>query len=187
MTPIDAFDDNDILPPACQARLARFHERIDGRDTVIWCVILAAAIGLMILLGGCTAPSNTLAREGSARSDEVRSYVSSQQHRSLTILLFRETLAKLNAAKSDEERTAILNQAWNDRDLFEFWRTQDLLAQFTHVATVDNYLTANQSIFDLLGKSVAKRLKTPVGWLDDYLAGKIGAAVGGLATTQPAK
>jgi hypothetical protein len=138
-------------------------------------IVLILAWGIW-MLAGCTATSTKLAIAGSERSDEIRTAVVERQHRSLKILSFRATLAKLNRAATDEERTAILNDAWNDRDLFEFWLVQDTLARALHYATVDAKLAASQSMFDLLIKDICNRAEKPVQAADEYLAAKVGEA-----------
>jgi hypothetical protein len=144
--------------------------------------VTAAVMGVILVFAGfitctgCTAVSTKLAIEGSRRTDEVRTAVVDRQHRSLLILSYRETLAELNKATSDQERAAILNEAWNNRDLFEFWYIQDVLARAMHYATVDAKLAASQSIIDLLLKDMSKRAETPLQAADEYLAAKVGAA-----------
>lgn len=151
---------------------------------------LAAAVlvGLGCLAGpGCTATSTLKAIEASNRTDDVRSYVARQQHRSLLIEKFRNTALRINAAKTDEERTAILNEAWNDRNLFEFWVQQELLARATHIAVVDAKLESDRSTLDLLSKDIARKLRRPIEALDDFVAGRLGAALSGAATSRPAE
>ena len=125
------------------------------------------------LICGCTATSTKLAMEGSTRSDAIRTAVSQRQHDGLKVLLYRDTLAKLNACKDDGERAAALNAAWNDRDLIEFWATQDALARCLHVATVDAKLASDQAMLDLLLKDLARRAEKPLQAIDEYAAAKL--------------
>ena len=149
-------------------------------ETATWLWVGAVAF---FLLAGCTPTSTKLAIAGSERSDGVRSFVTAEQHRSLKVLLFRETLTKLKAAQTDEVREAVLNDAWNDRDLFEFWYLQDCWARALHYATVDAKLASSKSMASLIAKDIAIKLQEPVQAADEYLAAKLGQSI---ASSQPA-
>lgn len=145
-----------------------------SKSPISWATLLLAAV---LLLAGCTPTSTKLAKDGSERSDNVMGFVTAAQHRSLKILLFRETLAKLHTATTDAERQAILNAAWNDRDLFEFWAAQTLLARALHYATVDAKLESSRGIGSLLAEDLAKQSQGVVQAADEYVAAKVGAAI----------
>jgi hypothetical protein len=142
---------------------------------------ILAGLAITAILGtciaGCTAPSNRMAGDASGRVDALRAGVFMRQNDALKILLFRQTLAKINAAKTDEERGAILNDAWNERDLIGWWGYQEILARCTQYATVDQYIAAQQGIFGLLAKDAARRWQKPLEELDEFLAKKVGEAV----------
>jgi hypothetical protein len=147
-------------------------------------IVVSAAAWASLMTLGCTATSTMLAIEGSERSDAVRTAVVERQHRSLKILLFRDTLDRLVLAKSAEEQEAVLNEAWNDRDLIEFWLIQDTLARCLHIATVDAKLASDQSIFQLIVQDISRRAAGPLQAVDEYVAAKLGDAV---TDTQPAE
>ena len=135
------------------------------------------AMAVIVAVVGCTPTSTTLAIQGSERSDEVRSFVTAEQHRSLNLMLFRETAAAIEQAQSPDERAAVLNKAWNDRDLFEYWYLQDTLARALHYATVDMKLATSKSMIDLIATDVATPAQTPLQAVDEYAAARLGEAL----------
>ena len=147
-----------------------------------------AAVSLCILVAtGCTATSTTLAIAGSERSDEVRSFVTAEQHRSLTLLLFRETAAAIELAQTADERAAVLDKAWNDRDLFEYWYLQDTLARALHYATVDAKLATSKSTIELIAKDFATHTQAPLQAVDEYAAARLGEALAAPPQKSPAE
>ena len=179
--------DKHITPEECAERLERVHRRLDRRW--IW-LELGVILGLSIaMLGGCTRPSTTQAIDGMDRSDRIRTEIRDRQHAALKIFLYRDTLAKLEAAKTEGERAAILNEAWNDRDLCEFWLMQDERARFLNLATVGSKLYSDQGTLGLIAQNLAGQAKGPIDTVDDYLAAKAGEMVGHRleagATTKP--
>jgi hypothetical protein len=153
---------------------------IHAAVVILFCAAMAATIC------GCTAPSTTMAIKGSDDSDAIRTAVVQRQHDGLKVLLYRDTLAKLNAAKTDEERSAILNAAWNERDLVEFWFNQDTLARCLHFATVDAKLATSQAMFDLIFKNLARSAKKPLQAVDDYMAAQLATGLLSSQTDQAA-
>jgi len=122
------------------------------KPTTIVVLLLTA-----LLLAGCSRTSIKLAIENQQRADDVAEHIVDQQHEALKILLFRDTAAKL-AAGADVTET--LNQAWNDRDRFEFWRVQYERAKMVRFVGVDLALYANQAVFDLFWKAIQERIQT---------------------------
>lgn len=131
-------------------------------------LIFATVFGLVLLVG-CTSQSTKQAMIASARTDTVQAYVGEKQHSALKILLFRDTLAKLDRAQSTAEKEAILNDAWQQLDTFEFWAQQDLLARCYRIATVDAKLASDQGILDLLFKDAARTMSPSIQKLDDLI------------------
>lgn len=141
--------------------------------------LLAAAA----LAAGCTPESSRVAIDAQRRADEIQRSVFERQHASLRVLLYRELASRLDAASAateldDEPRAALaaaqrsaLSEAWNDRDLFEFWATQYERAAALRIAAVDAKLAADQSVLDLLWKQWSAR--------GDRLVEGLAAAKGG--------
>ncbi len=142
-------------------------------------------------LAGCSSESTRIAMDAQRRADEIQRSVYERQHAALRMLLFRDTAARLERAGlatelEDEQRQRLanaqretLNDAWNDRDLFEFWGTQYERAAALRIASVDAKLAADQSIVDLLWKQwSAKR--------DRLVEGLAAAKGAGLTPATPA-
>lgn len=110
-----------------------------------------------------------MATEASSRIATVQAHIQAEELRSLKILAFRDVLAQLRSATTDADRVRILNKAWQDRDLFEFWNVQFVLSEAAHIATVDNYLSSQQGILSLLVKDVARAAQGPAHAVDDWL------------------
>lgn len=125
---------------------------------------MAGAWSVVCLLGclaacGCTRESLRVAIETQRRADQVQQAVFDRQHETLRILLYRDLLRRLEATGvevSAAQRDA-LNAVWNDRDLIEFWAVQHERAKALRVVGVDAKLFGDQSIVDLLWKSVEAR------------------------------
>lgn len=114
-------------------------------------------VSLGFLLSGCTAESVRVALETQRRADDVQRAVVERQHDGLRLLLFRDALARLREAAGEQELTDALNQAWNERDLVEFWMLQFERAASLRMIGVDAKLYADQSIVDLLLKQIQLR------------------------------
>lgn len=112
-------------------------------------------LGLTLVCGGCTRESVRQALEVQQRANEIQQAVFDRQHDGLRVLLFRDLEARLSLAgvELSEPQQAVLNQAWNDRDLIEFWSVQQERSKALRVAGVDAKLYADQSLIDLLLKS----------------------------------
>jgi hypothetical protein len=135
--------------------------------------ILAAA-ALAACGWGCTAESTRVALEAQRRADEVQRAVCERQHDGLRVLLYRDTLRRLMSAASAEDTAAVLSEAWNERDLVEFWLVQHERAAALHLAAVDTKLYADQSPIDLLLRQLSVKQKR----LEQGLAAAKGAALG---------
>ncbi|HPM23969.1 MAG TPA: hypothetical protein PLP66_08675 [Phycisphaerae bacterium] len=121
----------------------------------MWC----AAVLALGVSGGCTAESTRVALETQRRADDVQQAVFDRQHEALCTLLYRDLVQRLAAADAPltAEQRAALNAAWNDRDLIEFWSLQFERARALRVVGVDAKLYADQSVIDLLWKTIAAR------------------------------
>ncbi len=140
----------------------------------------ALVLVLMVLLvGGCTAPSLRLALNAQQRADEVQQFVFQRQHEGLRIMLHRDLLHRLeqdDATLNAAQREA-LNEAWNERDLLEFWALQFERAKALRLAGVDAKLYADQSPVDLIIKSLDRRFER----IKDGWATALGEQVGASA------
>ncbi len=118
---------------------------------------MAAAV-LVALVSGCSRETLRVALETQRRADQVQQAVFEDQHAALTLLLYRDTLRRLEAggvALSPAQKSA-LNAVWNDRDLVEFWALQHERAVALRLIGVDSKLFADQSTADLLLKSLER-------------------------------
>ncbi len=112
---------------------------------------------LLMVLPGCTPESVRLALEAQQRADRVQQEVFECQHRALCVLLYRDMQHRLEdagGALNAAQRQA-LNDAWNSRDLIEFWLVQYERARALRLTGVDARLASEQSAVDLLYKSLA--------------------------------
>jgi hypothetical protein len=122
-------------------------------------------VGLVLIacfsIGGCTRESLRVALEAQQRADVVQQTVFERQHEGMRILLFRDLLRRLDekGAALDAAQVAEVNAAWNQRDLVEFWAIQHERARALRVAGVDAKLYADQSIVDLLIKSLEAKVQ----------------------------
>ncbi|MBK9121013.1 MAG: hypothetical protein IPM18_15640 [Phycisphaerales bacterium] len=121
---------------------------------------LAAVLGLLATLPACTRESVRIALDTQRRADDIQHAVFERQHDGLRILLFRDLARRLEAGgeRLSPEQFAALNDAWNERDLVEFWALQHERAQALRIAGVDAQLAAQQSIVDLLWKNLMAKV-----------------------------
>jgi hypothetical protein len=144
-----------------------------------------AIAGLLAwLTGGCTDPSLRLALQAQQRADDVAGFVFERQHEALRVLLYRDVLHRLGDAGTpltDAQQTA-LNDAWNDRDLLEFWALQHERAKALRLAGVDAKLYSDQAPADLLIKSLLARADQ----VQTGLAAAAGATLGAGQTNDSA-
>lgn len=121
---------------------------------------LVAALGVACLTG-CTSESTRVALEAQRRADEVQQGIFDRQHDGLKVLLFRDTVRKMQDGEDvlSEAQQMALNDAWNERDLVEFWALQYERSKALRLAGVDAKLFSDQSVVDLLGRALDARWK----------------------------
>jgi hypothetical protein len=125
----------------------------------IWGLWLAS-----VALGGgagCTAESVRLALEAQQRADEVQQAVFERQNEALRLLLYRDLVSRLdqNGPGLSEKQRALLSEAWNDRDLLEFWAVQQERAYALRLAGVNTRLASEQAVIELLIRNAQARLR----------------------------
>ncbi len=119
----------------------------------------AALLALLAAGGGCTRESVRMAIESQQRSNQVQQAVFDRQHDGLRILLYRDLVRQLESqgmAMTAEQRQ-IVNAAWNERDLIEFWAVQHERAKALRLMGVDAKLYSDQSVLDLMLKSLSAK------------------------------
>lgn len=141
----------------------------------------ALAAGLVAFSSGCTRESVRQALEAQQRADEIQQAIFDRQQDGLRMLLFRDMEARLALAGEglNESQQAVLNRAWNDRDLIEFWSIQEERSKALRLAGVDAKLFADQSVIDLLYKGLqakVDRVRQGVAQEAGELAADSGAA-----------
>lgn len=152
-------------PPASARRTATGQTNPSRAVPARWIAPGASAVASLSLLAGCTAESTRIAIDAQRRADDVQRAVFDRQHDGLKVLLFRDAQRQLESAKSHEQRTLALNNAWNDRDLLEFWQQQYDRAAALRLVGVDAKLYADQSMLDLLIKQIDTRVqRAEKGW-----------------------
>lgn len=141
----------------CASPYARRHARPHARRRVPRAMILAAPLAL----GACTPESLRVALQAQQRANDVQQAVFDQQHDALRVLAYRDLASRLAAggAPLTDAQRAALNDAWNQRDLFEFWAVQHERAKALRAAAVDARLYADQSIIDLLYKALSAKMQ----------------------------
>lgn len=121
-----------------------------------------AIAGLAIAIGaaGCTRESLRVALAAQQRANQVEQHIFDQQHDALCVLAYRDLAQRLVATGMDltNARKIVLNDAWNQRDLFEFWSVQHERAKALRTVGVDAKLYADQSTVDLLYKSLTAKI-----------------------------
>jgi hypothetical protein len=133
-------------------------------------------LGAAALVGGCTRESVRVAIETQRRADAVQQTVFERQHDALRILLYRDLVNRLEkpgAPLSAVQRAAV-NKAWNDRDLVEFWAVQWERSKALRLIGVDAKLYSDQSIVDLLYKSLAAKAQRA----KEGIAAQVGSGFG---------
>ncbi len=116
----------------------------------------AAALAIVVLLAGCSRESLRVALAAQQRADQVQQAVFEKQHDGLRVLLYRDLVRHLDSGEEplSEAQLAALNEAWNQRDLMEFWAIQNERARALRLAGVDAKLYGDQSPADLLAKQL---------------------------------
>lgn len=136
---------------------------------------IAGIAGVLILFGGCTRESLRVAIETQQRADLVQQAVFDRQHEGLRIFLYRDLVRRLEQAgvELSEAQRSVINDVWNERDLIEFWHMQHERSRALRMIGVDAMLYSDQSIVDLLWKSLSAKLDR----VKQGLAGVAGAKV----------
>lgn len=121
--------------------------------------VVLCALGVGALLG-CTRESVRIAIETQRRADQVQQAVFDRQHETLRILLYRDLVSRLDGAGEElsAAQRAVVNEVWNDRDLFEFWTVQQERARALRLVGVDAKLASDQAVVDLLIKSLERKV-----------------------------
>lgn len=149
--------------------------KTDPRGKIL--LILLPVLGLLSLspIVGCTRESVRVALQTQRRADQVQQAVFDRQHETLRILLYRDLILALEAdgVELTDSSRVVLNDAWNDRDLVEFWALQHERAAALRIIGVDAKLWSDQSIVDLLWKSLQARAKRA----EQGLAAQVGERV----------
>lgn len=142
-------------------------------------MLMAVTAGLG-LVSGCSDASLALALEAQQRANAVQQAVFDRQHDGLRTLLFRDVVNRLAVEEPiSPEQAAVLNEAWNERDLIEFWAIQHERAKALRLVGVDSKLYADQSPVDLLIKAAEDRVDRGVAALTTTLATDAGEEVAG--------
>ncbi len=117
---------------------------------------VALAAVLVVMLAGCSRESLRSAIEAQQRADQVQQAVFEKQHDGLRVLLYRDLVRRLDSGEEplSEAQLAALNEAWNQRDLMEFWAIQNERARALRLAGVDAKLYGDQSPADLIAKQL---------------------------------
>jgi hypothetical protein len=158
--------------------------RMSGRMGLQFAGAVLSGLACLLALSGCTAESVRIALETQRRADEVQQAVFERQHEALQILLYHELVNRLEAGgvALTEAQRADVSAAWNERDLLEFWAVQQERSRALRLIGVDAKLASDQSIVDLLVKSVEARFDRA----SEAVAGIAGEhAVAGATATQP--
>jgi len=118
--------------------------------------VLPVLLLASVTTAGCTRESVRVALKAQQRADQVQQAVFDRQHEALCIFLYRDLRHRLEAdgTSLSQAQTAALNEVWNDRDLVEFWQVQHERARALRLIGVDAKLYGDQSIVDLLYKSL---------------------------------
>ncbi|MBL8878139.1 MAG: hypothetical protein JNG88_03375 [Phycisphaerales bacterium] len=137
----------------------------------------ACLVGVVALFAtGCTAESVRIAIEAQQRADSVQQAIFERQNDALRVLLYRDLLRRLAEAGAalDERQREVANAVWNDRDLLEFWTVQQERSRALRLIGVDSRLYSEQSIVDLLIKSITNKIDR----IGEHMAARAGAGVG---------
>jgi hypothetical protein len=137
-------------------------------------VIRLAAVILTPGLAACTAESTRIALATQRRADQIQQAIFERQRDGLRLLLYRVALHRLESATTSEQRSAVLSDIWNDRDLIEFWAVQNERCAALRLIGVDFRLYGDQSMVDLLIKQIEARWQR----VEEGLAEAAGNAVG---------
>lgn len=123
---------------------------------------ILSAVLLISVLAGCSDPSLKIAIDAQRRADEVEDFLFQQQHDGLVLYLYRDLAHQLGTEETplSNEQQVTLNAGWNERDLIEHWALQHERAKALRNVGVNTRLYSQQSIIDLIGKSLSQRVST---------------------------
>jgi hypothetical protein len=129
------------------------------RKKANWALLPTVALIAVLGSAGCSRESLRVALTAQQRADQVQQAVFERQHEALCILLYRDEQRRLEqtGVTLGPAQRAVLNDAWNDRDLVEFWAVQQGRARALRLIGVDAKLYSDQSVVDLLYKSLSAR------------------------------
>ena len=121
---------------------------------------LAVSVFCLTTCVGCARESLRVAIAAQQRADQVQQAVFERQHDALRVLLFRDLEARLAIAGQPltADQHTLLNEAWNERDLVEFWMQQHERARALRLVGVDAKLYADQPAVDLLYKALSTKM-----------------------------
>ena len=141
-----------------------------------------ALLVLAALLSGCTGESLRVALAAQQRADAIQQGILERQHDGLKVLLYRDTVRRMEDTgySMTIEQLDTLNDAWNERDLVEFWALQNERAKALRVIGVDAKLYGDQAPVDLLIKSLERRADR----VDAALAERAGRALTAAESTE---
>jgi hypothetical protein len=159
------------------------HPGVVGGSYLGTACCLAGAALANVFLAGCTAESVRIAIEAQQRADAVQQAVFERQSDALRILLYRDLLRKLGEAgvALNAQQRGVVSDIWNDRDLLEFWQIQQERARALRMIGVDSRLYSEQSIVDLMIRSISAKLDR----LGEQAAARAGARVRPEGDTEP--
>lgn len=137
---------------------------------------------MSVCLSGCSRESLRVALAAQQRADQVQQAVFERQHEALRILLYRNLRTRLEQAGAPltPGQRATLNEVWNERDLIEFWAIQHERAKTLRLIGVDAKLYGDQSVVDLLYKSLSAKAER----IKQGLAAQAGRKLGETLTTE---
>ena len=140
---------------------------------VVTCLILMGIIGIGTCSVGCTSASTKIALEASNRVTQIQDKIQENQNKALKWYIFQKLLTDINAAKTSDQVAALLNKAWQDRDLVEFWAVQWERARALHIIGVEAKLYSDEGILDLIWKQLSGKGDEFWGAVKGQLAGSL--------------
>jgi hypothetical protein len=141
---------------------------------------------LLLLTAGCTRESLQVALAAQQRADQVQQAVFERQHNAVCLLLYRDMQRRLEQGGrplTPAQRTA-LNEIWNDRDLVEFWMMQNERAKSLRLVGVDAKLYSDQSVVDLLLKSLSAKANRAKQGLAAYVGQRVAEQAGDISGSE---
>jgi hypothetical protein len=142
-------------------------------------LVFGVWLAAIMILTGCTRESLRVALAAQQRAEQVQQAVFERQHEALCILVYRDLKRQLeqDGPPLSDGQIAALNEAWNARDLIEFWHVQHERAKALRLIGVDAKLYSDQAIIDLLYKSLAAKLARGKQALAEHAGNQVGRAL----------